>query len=60
MIRCPKNLKTASERREWLEKNLPLPPEVKRSKEYQALSDNAKIISLIMFYNKQQHRRRGS
>ncbi len=57
MIRCPDDLKTATERREWMEKNLPIPPEMKKSKEYQSLSDNAKIISMIIDH-KQRHRRR--
>jgi len=56
-MRCPDTLKTARDRREWLEKALPLPSEIKRSGAYRALSDNAKIVLMLMLHKNRRHGR---
>ncbi len=56
MFKCPDNLQTASQRRAWLEEKLPIPPELKKSKAYQELSENAKIILMLMIQKHQKHR----
>ncbi len=49
MIRPPVNLKTMEEKRKWLEEALPLPEGMRRSPAYQTLTDESKIILLLMF-----------
>ncbi len=48
MIRPPDNLKTICEKREWLERELPIPEDMKRSLAYRTLTDEAKIILMLM------------
>jgi len=47
MIKPPDDLKTMGERRKWLERELPIPPEMKQSRAYRTLSDEAKIVLLL-------------
>ncbi|MGD0821022.1 MAG: hypothetical protein ABSA71_09790 [Desulfomonilia bacterium] len=48
MIRPPDNLKTISEKREWLEREIPIPDDMKRSLAYRTLTDEAKIVLMLM------------
>ncbi len=48
MIRPPDNLKTMNEKRAWLERELPIPDEVKQSLAYRTLTDEAKIVLMLM------------
>lgn len=48
MIKPPDDLKTVGERRKWLEHELPIPPEMKQSRAYRTLTDEAKIVLLLM------------
>jgi hypothetical protein len=48
MIKPPDDLKTVGERRKWLERELPIPPEMKQSRAYRTLTDEAKIVLLLM------------
>jgi len=48
MIKPPAHLKTMRERREWLEKQLPVPEDMKWSPAYITLSDESKIVLLLM------------
>jgi hypothetical protein len=56
-MRCPDTLKTARERRKWLERELPLSSEIQRSEAYRALSDNTKIILMLMLHKNRRHGR---
>jgi hypothetical protein len=49
-MRCPDDLKTASERRKWLERKFPLSAEIINSEAYQSLSDNAKIVLMLILH----------
>ncbi len=53
MIMPPSELKTMSEKREWLERELPIPEGIKKSLAYRTLTDEAKIL-LILMIEKQQ------
>ena len=48
MIRPPDNLKTMIEKRVWLERELPIPDEIKRSLAYRTLTDESKIVLMLM------------
>ena len=48
MIRPPDNLKTMSEKRQWLEHELPIPEDMKRSLAYRTLTDEAEIVLMLM------------
>jgi len=48
MIRPPVNLTTMEEKRQWLEEAIPLPEDMRRSPAYQTLTDESKIILLLM------------
>ncbi len=48
MIRPPTHLKTMSEKREWLEKEISISEEMRMSKAYQSLADESKIILMLM------------
>jgi ribonucleotide reductase beta subunit family protein with ferritin-like domain len=48
MIKPPDNLKTMGEKREWLERALPISKDLKRSRAYRTLSDESKIILMLM------------
>ncbi len=48
MLRPPDSLKTMQSKREWLEKALPIPDDVKRSIAYRTLDDEAKIVLMLM------------
>lgn len=48
MLRPPVNLKTMKEKRLWLEMALPLPEEIRRSPAYQSLTDEARIVLMLM------------
>lgn len=49
MIQPPIHLKTMSEKREWLEQKLPIPEDMSRSLAYRTLTDESKIVLLLMF-----------
>lgn len=53
MIKPPAHLKTMSERREWLEQELPIPEDMRQSLAYRTLTDESKIILMLML-NKQR------
>jgi len=38
-----------SEKREWLEQKLPIPEDMSRSLAYRTLTDESKIVLLLMF-----------
>ena len=48
MIRPPDNLKTMTEKRDWLERALPIPEDMKISLAYRTLPDEAKIVLMLM------------
>jgi len=48
MIRPPIHIKTIREKREWLERELPIPEEMRRSPAYQTLTDESKIVLMLM------------
>lgn len=48
MIRPPVHLKTMSEKRELLERELPIPEDMRRSLAYRTLTDEAKIILILI------------
>ncbi len=48
MLRPPGTLKTISQKREWLEKVLPISEDILKSSAYRALTDEAKIILMLM------------
>ncbi len=53
MIRPPDNLKTMSEKRAWLEQALPMPRQMRRSPAYRTLTDEAKIVLMLMIEKQQ-------
>ncbi len=53
MINPPTHLKTMRERREWLERELPIPENVRESPAYRTLSDESKIILMLMLRKQQ-------
>ena len=48
MVRPPAHLKTMQEKREWLERELPIPRQMRRSPAYKTLTDEAKIVLMLM------------
>ena len=48
MIKHPAHLKTIQSKREWLEHELPIPDELKRSIAYRTLTDEAKIVLMLI------------
>ncbi len=48
MIKPPSHLKTMQEKREWLEKALPIPGDMQKSLAYRTLTDEAKIVLMLM------------
>ncbi len=48
MIRPPTHLKTMKEKREWLEHELPISNVMKRSLAYRTLTDEARIVLMLM------------
>ncbi len=48
MIRPPTHLKTMKEKREWLERESPLPDDMKRSLAYRTLTNEAKIVLMLL------------
>jgi len=48
MIKPPGHLKSMSEKREWLEKELPIPEDMRRSLAYRTLTDESKIVLMLM------------
>jgi len=53
MIRPPTHLKTMNEKRAWLERELPIPRDMRRSPAYRTLSDESKIILMLMMAERQ-------
>jgi hypothetical protein len=47
-MRPPAYLQTMREKREWLEEALPIPEEIRNSRAYRELSDESKIILMLM------------
>jgi len=60
MIRPPVNLKTMSERREWLEQELPIPEDMRQSLAYRTLNDESKIILMLMLDKQREVNHAGS
>ena len=54
MIRPPDNLKAMCEKRDWLEREMPIPEEMRRSKAYRPLTDEAKIILMLAVQKKRE------
>jgi len=48
MFKPPKDITTMRGKREWLERELPIPSTMKLSPAYLTLSDEAKIILMLM------------
>lgn len=48
MIKPPKGITTMRGKREWLERELPIPSTMKLSPAYLSLTDEAKIILMLM------------
>ena len=48
MIRPPAHLKTMKDKRQWLERELPIPEDMQRSLAYRTLTDESKIVLMLM------------
>ncbi len=60
MIRPPAHLKTMQEKREWLERELPIPEDMRQSLAYQTLTDESKIILMLMMDKQREGTHAGS
>ena len=54
MIKPPDHLVNMSEKREWLERELPISEDMKRSLAYRTLTDEAAVVLLLLL-----HKQRG-
>lgn len=60
MIRPPAHLKTMLEKREWLERELPIPEDMRQSLAYRTLTDESKIILMLMMDKQREGTHAGS
>lgn len=60
MIKPPKGITTMQGKREWLERQLPIPSTMKHSPSYQTLTNEAKIILMLMMSKERGGKHAGS